>query len=477
MTKKNENCSLIWLTPIIVIPYNSSMSIAQLLHSMCADLPDADLNFIRKARGFNANETASRSAFASFFVSSIGISAAMQSLSAEETVTLHLLHETSQVDVTFFERLYGSAAQPGKSYYGTYTQQYKSTFDTVKKNLVRRGIIVMAEAKMRGETVQMERWRFAIPPEFASYLPPLISSIRSDQPGETNDHFIRKELLHSLTGKPNAQIEIVRGSILISGHPFSTETLHNWQLLAWQRASNSFKPDIPASLDPVSAALSILGNLPSDQWVSNQSLEPVFKIYCFGGRIPPADKILHQGWETGLLTRLKTDFATLYRLAPEIDSADSPLPASVSWLEPAPQNGTVKIDLRLIPFGQLELLNALMHLSAENGALLASPSSIKLGRATPQQRNSPLSAWLSENIPAFGKAIQTINAQWGKTILHENLLVARVRDLSLRVQLERELKDNLILLNENFIAFPIESRASVEKVLKKTGFVVKTIKA
>lgn len=146
------------------------------------------------------------------------------------------------------------------------------------------------------------------------------------------------------------------------------------------------------------------------------------------------------------------------------------------WSLP-PKTASSKLDLRLIPFGQLELLNALTHLSVEDGALLALPSSVKLGRATPQQRISPLSAWLTENIPAFGKAIQNVNAQWGKTILHENLLVARVRDLSLRVQLERELKDNLILLNEHFIAFPIESRASVEKVLKKTGFVVKTIKA
>ena len=51
-----------------------------------------------------------------------------------------------------------------------------------------------------------------------------------------------------------------------------------------------------------------------------------------------------------------------------------------------------------------------------------------------------------------------------------------MRDLSLRVQLERELKDRLIVLSEHFIAFPSEARTSVEKVLKKTGFVTKTIK-
>ena len=136
-------------------------------------LTEADLNAIRKARGFSSSETASRTSFASFFVSSIGVAEAMQNLSAEEIITLHLLHKLAKWTIAFFERLYGSAAQSGRHYYGTYTQQYKSTFDAVKKNLVRRGLVIMAEVKMRGDTVQMERWRFALPPEFVPYLPPL----------------------------------------------------------------------------------------------------------------------------------------------------------------------------------------------------------------------------------------------------------------------------------------------------------------
>jgi hypothetical protein len=112
----------------------------------------------------------------------------------------------------------------------------------------------------------------------------------------------------------------------------------------------------------------------------------------------------------------------------------------------------------------------------EKDILQASPSPIKLGRATPQQRNAMLSLWLAKNVPAFGKALAAVNEKWGKTILHENLLIALVRDLNLRVQLQRELGQNLILLSDHFIAFPIEFRPSVEKVLKKTGFVIKTIK-
>ena len=459
------------------------MSISQLLQNMCAELSDADLNVIRKARGFSAGETASRSAFASFFISSIGVSEAMQTLSAGEAVSLRLLHDIGEVDIAFFERLYGSAAQPGKHYYGTYTQQYKSTFDAVKKNLVRKGLLVMAEAKVRGDTVQMERWRFGLPPEFAPYLPSLLTQIRSsDQPGETSDHLVRKKLLQLTGGGPaipsdGLPIEIIKGAIWLNGKLLSAETLHNWQAYAWQISLNAFTPNTPASLDPTSATLNILSTLSTNEWASTQALEPALKIYCFGGKVLPAEKILREGWESGFLARLKVDSAIYYRLAPETDVADSPLPASILWADSTSKPGSVKIDLRLIPIAQLELLNTLTHLAVENGALLTSPSPVKLGRATPQQRQSALNRWLAETVPAFGNAVQTVNAQWGKTILHENLLFARVRDLSLRVQLERELKDKLLILNEHFIAFPPGAISSVEKVLKKTGFVIKTVKS
>jgi hypothetical protein len=149
----------------------------------------------------------------------------------------------------------------------------------------------------------------------------------------------------------------------------------------------------------------------------------------------------------------------------------------LSWADTASRPGSVKIDLRLVPLNDLNMLNSLAHLAVENETLFASPSLVKLGRSSPAQRNSPLSHWLARDVPAFGVALEMVNTRWGKTILHDNLLIAQVRDLSLRIQLERELKDKLIVLNEHFIAFPVESRAGVEKVLKKTGFVTRTVRA
>lgn len=459
------------------------MSIPQLLHSMCAELSDADLNAIRKARGFSAGETASRSSFASFFVSSIGVAEAMQALSIEEAITLHLLHQTGEVDIAFFERFYGSAAQPGRDYYGTYTQQYKPTFDVVKKNLVRRGLVIMAEVKSRGDTVQMERWRFAFPPEFVPYLPVLLPVVTNSEPGETSDHTARKKLLQLVGGGPafpndRAPIKIKNGTILLKAQLFSAARLREWQMRAWWESLNISNSNVPASLSLTEASTRLLASLAPHEWIRPESLDPALKIYCFGGKILPAPKILHQGWELGLFAQLRVDSAALYRPAPEPAPLDSdiPLPSDISWIESNPKTDSVKIDLRLVPFQHLELLNVLTHISVEKDILQASPSPIKLGRATPQQRNALLSLWLAENVPAFGKALVAVNEKWGKTILHENLLIACVRDLNLRVQLERELGQNLILLSDHFIAFPAGFHPSIEKVLKKTGFVIKTVK-
>jgi hypothetical protein len=455
------------------------MPIPQLLQNMSADLSDADLNAIRKARGFSVGETASRTSFASFYTTALGVAANMAALTPEEAITLRLLHETGEVEVTFFERLYSIGDK-----YGTYTQKYKPIFDEVKKNLVRRGLLVMAEVKVRAETVQLERWRFAIPPEFVPHLPPL-SAVQNKNPGLENENSLRRKLLELVGGSPAIPndplpIQLKHGSLYLKDYPFSLATFGTWQLEAWQRALNAFKPSVPASLSPTVAALKLLDD---KAWTNPKSLEPALAIYSFGGTpqaaVPSAEKLLRQGWELGLLSRLEIDRVPHYRLAPAHFSSrtDAPSSPTLEWAETTSLPGTVKVDLRLIPLHDLDLLNTLAHLEVEKGNLYAFPSLVKLGRAIPAQRNAPLSRWLAENIPAFGKALKTVNAKWGQTLLHENLLVARVRDLSLRIQLERELKEKLVVLSDHYIAFPKESRSSVEKVLKKTGFVVKTVKA
>ena len=452
------------------------MTIPQLLHSMCAELSDADLTAIRKARGFSASETASRTSFASFYVTSVGLENVMRTLTPEEGLTLRLLHETGEVDISFFERVYSCNQR------GTYTQRYKTTFDQVKKNLVRRGLVVMAEVKMRSENTQLERWRFALPPEFSSSLP-AITMLSSSEPGQVNEQIIRKKLLQLVGGpaavpKDELPLLIKNGSLFLKEYPFSIASLGIWQKEAWWRwhTTATDKMNIRASLSPVDAVLKLLS---TEGWTEPQSIEAAIKIYCFGAKIPSVAMLLQTGWSLGLLSRLEIHGTEYYRIAPplNLNQSGQPYPVRLIWADTVSNPGSVKIDLKLVPIADLEMLNALTDLSVNISDLMATPSLIKLGRARPQERSSAVSHWLTEQVPAFGEALKIVNARWGKTFLHENLLFARVQDLSLRVQLERELKDKVVVLSEHYIAFPIEARSQVEKVLKKTGFVTKSIKA
>jgi hypothetical protein len=198
-------------------------------------------------------------------------------------------------------------------------------------------------------------------------------------------------------------------------------------------------------------------------------------IYCYGVKLPAVERLLNAGWELGLLSRLEIGPKTYYRLASALpmgpDPSTGPIIRGLTCASP----DLCVIDLGTIPLAALDLLNRLADLRVEGQVVLATPSLVKLGRATPAERASPIAVWLTEHLPAFREALATVDARWGKTILHENLLVARVKDLSLRVQIERELGADLVVLDEQFIAFPRMAMARVEKVLKKSGFVVKTV--
>jgi hypothetical protein len=87
----------------------------------------------------------------------------------------------------------------------------------------------------------------------------------------------------------------------------------------------------------------------------------------------------------------------------------------------------------------------------------------------------PLVDWLQKNSPAFRQAIETLRQRRGKTILHENLAVARVSDLALKVTIEKALGDRLVALGEEYIAFPDALIDEVTRVVTKSGHVVKEV--
>jgi len=462
------------------------MELSYMLNQMChSGLSEADIKAICKARGFNQKQTTSRSIFESFYLSSVGLRTVMGDLSPGEVALLYLLnHRKEEVDITFFERLYGS----GRNYYsGTFTQQFKETLDAVKKALVRRGILVMAEAKVRGDSVQMQRWRFRFPAEFAEFLPPLIQSPHvSDALGEIKSDVARSRLVEAIEQRGDStliahsqyHLRLEQGSLRMNNHDFRSGDLTEWQQAAWDADMAVIVPNNRIVLAPVAAFQMILNTLGSGEWALPEQIEPILEIFCFGIKLPSVAKICKAGWKWGCLARLFENGQTFYRLpmsgqivpSASLDSEPS------TYLRSHLSGDSVIVNLRLIPFDMLEQLNRLARLEIQDKILIARPDLVKSGRATPEERQLPLGGWLCSHFSAFQQAFDAVENRWGKTILHSGLLLARVRDLSLRVQLQRELGEYLVVLENEYVAFPRAWRSEVEKVLKKGGFVIKEVR-
>ena len=88
--------------------------------------------------------------------------------------------------------------------------------------------------------------------------------------------------------------------------------------------------------------------------------------------------------------------------------------------------------------------------------LLVTPNLVKLGRR-PGGPGLPLVDWLQRNSTAFRQALETLRQRRGKTIVHENLAVARVGDLALKVAIEKALGDRSVSLGEDYLAFPLDA--------------------
>ena len=341
------------------------MEFSYMLNQMCHEvLSNADINAIRKARGFTKHETESRSQFESFFISSIGLETAMAQLTPQETAVLHLLNQkTDAVDLTFFERVYGSDRRDQQYYYGTFTQQYKDTFKAVRQNLLRRGLLVMAELRTRADNTKMERWRFRFPPEFAPYLPPLIADPHPfDTSGEDRSLQIQRakvlDVLDTSAAKQlrqkGFQAVVSRGHFTLGKQPISVQRLKEWQQSAWAASLSVTMPgDGGQSLRPVAAIHLILETLQPDEWAALEKISSAYDVFCFGVRAPDLKSICKIGWETGGLVRQVANRKPYYRLPTAQSAASSTLDFS-THLQPHPKKDAIIVDLKTIPLEILE---------------------------------------------------------------------------------------------------------------------------
>ncbi len=453
-----------------------------MLHQMCHEvLADADVKAVCKNRGLPGQAASSRPVLETLFLSDAGVAAAMAKLDRTEIALLHLLGSQDEpVDIRFFSRL-----DPPKSEawsYGTFSQRFQGVFTRVKDRLVRGGVLLLALGPETGTNkTKMERWLFALPVQLARHLPPLLESAkRLGGEGDWRTD-VAREKLKTAVGRGGGRetkddgVEIVSGELRWGGQPFRADRVVQWQNLGWQAETNPAKPRKeadPYSLPPAEAVLSTLAGLDAGHWADAGGLAVPLEIFC-GSRVD-AGSVLESGWRWGFLARQEAEGRAWYRLAPDPAAAEAPPDRYLAVRD----DGSVTVDLGAVPLEALETLVGMSDQKPVPGGLpllLLTPNLVKLGRAADAAAALPLAAWLGTHARAFHQAFDTLRQRRGKTILHENLSVARVSDLSLKVALEKALGGRAVRLGEEFLAFPHGAVAEVKRLVTQMGHVVKEV--
>jgi hypothetical protein len=451
----------------------------EMLHQMCHEvLAEADIRAICKNRGLPNQAASSRPMLESLFLSDAGVAVAMNTLDRTEIALLHLLRSQDKpVDVAFFRRL--NPPQSKAWSHGTFSQRFQGVFSRVKDRLVRGGILLLALGpESLTKKTKMERWQFALPVQFARLLPPLVASRRLSGEGDWRSDVAREKLKTAIrqgadreTGKD--RVEIVDDELCWGGQPFRSERLVQWQKLQWQAETalaKHHKQADPYTLPPAEAVLRILAGLEAGLWSDAAALTVPLEIFC--GFQVAAAMVCESGWRWGFLARQEAESRMWYRLATPA-AADCPPDRYL-----AVRGDEVSVDLDAVPFDALETLVRMSDqrpLPGGRPLLLVTPNLVKLGRTADTVAALPLADWLQKNAPAFHQALETVRQRRGKTILHENLSVARVGDLSLKVALEKALGSRIVVLGEEFIAFPSGAVTEVKRLVAQMGHVVKEV--
>jgi len=462
------------------------MDMQMMLKQMCKnDINDSDIKAICKSRGFPAKEATSRDIFENFFISTIGIKEVLDSLTYEEVVFLHLLNKINkEVDIKYFERLYGSARPADSYYYGTFTQRYKETFKMVKNNLMRKGVLIIIEQEARAYTSssKMERWRFRFPPEFGDFLPPVVRASKFTQAGNFKKKVLRDKLLEIIGGeqKPSPlsnkisfTLTIKDGDLYIGAEKFRASRLLKWQQACWHASVETNDGMQSSDMTPIEVTLYALSQLKEHEWLPADSLAVMLKIFTGEAEDQPPEQICEAGWKWGCLVKVVADGKAYYRLPDDpLEDATSSSPGHYLRIEP---DGTVTLDMMTIPYTALEVLTSVAILEIYNFNLRGTASLIKIGNALMTVRKESVFAWLRKNSSGFRTAIEMAEKRWGKQVIHEDLMIARIKDLSLKVQIEKSYagSQSIVSLPDDYIAFPCDILPAIQKLVEASGHVIK----
>ena len=474
-----------------IIKYTQSKE-EQAIIKMHQGLTASDKNKIIAARKFPKNTMDSFDVFKTYFLSGEGLPMLIKKLSEREIVVLHILAFNQWItDVSVFEAAYIEMPKPSKYSYSyrrqTFTQRYGDLLKAVQKNLFQKGLLVRYEDPLGGKSTA-ERQRFMFPTVFAEYLPSPFSNLQKlPGTGVRSEEAIRKEIKQAIQSSPKPSLsglalvnkKLVLKRLFLNAAGLAQIKFRHWSLT--KGALILFSQYFDEGKPLADFVFHYLQQLSSEQWFSEKSLESLLSvwddpkkrqaIYNNSNAHSKYDtkKWCEAGWEAGLLEKQTKAGVNYYRLIKE-ETASIDFQKHLTIKE----DGRVQVNLTTVPLSILIILNQVSFFETANSL---KPDLVNISSFPVETWVHPLIAWLKENAPAFKIAFEQYKKKYGKEIIHNNLLVAKVTDLSLRVLVEKGLakEEQIVVLSDEFIAFPKSALPIVERIISKSGNVIKRI--
>jgi hypothetical protein len=449
------------------------MNKQEMIQHMCNYyLSDTDIKAIAKNRGFSATETKNRQIFQNYFLSDIGLKKAMASLTQKEQIFLHFLsYQEKEQDISVFERLY-SVHNPGDIFQTT-TQKYKGTFKQIQKNLIRKGVLLFVEKSqfLSAANAKMDRLRFAFPDEFVPFLSPLLAeTVSFEKPGDHGVDIVR-QMLENLAKATNEDdcIHLQDHQLKIGNNLFTLNNINTMKFNIWGKKVFEIEKLYPLAKEFLDKCRHVFSQLNSNMWFLPKDLKPIIDIFCYKEKLPKINDICQYAWESGLLKKYTHQNATYYAVEEDMDDSDR---APDEFIEIS-KDQSILINMNTIPCNDLIVISKVSDFDLNQSSLKASPNLIKAGQHWQHISNQPIFAWLTENSDSYRQMSQSIEKKRGQCLVHKNLCVARIKDLSLRVKVEKALSGNFKVLSDEYIAFPIAFKSEIETVVTKSGYAVK----
>lgn len=459
-------------------------------------LTAGDKTKIIRARKFPKHVMDNFDVFKTYFLSAEGIPNVIKGLSERELMVLHILAFNQWItDVSVFEAAYKEMPKPQKYYWrrsGTYTQLYGTVLKAVQTNLVQKGLLVKYEDSFGGAS-KTERQRFMFPKAFVPYLPSPFSNLKElAGNGNFKDETIRKEIKEAVRLRPkqissglafrNKKLHLNKALLDLNG-------LNHIKLRKWRLADGAFilfNQYFEEGKTLSDFILYHLKQLAPNQWFSEKSIGTLLSVWDdpkkreelnidskYKARYEPK-KWCEAGWNAGLLEKQSKAGINYYRLVKESKETED----YKKYLK-FQQDGTLIFDSRTIPLSIWVILNQVSFFEPSAAITIpAKPDLVHISKLPADILAHPLITWLKENAPTFKAAFETYRKKYGTEIIHGQLLVAKITDLSLRVQVEKGLQKTgqAMVLSEEFIAFPIGALSLVERIVAKSGNVIKEVK-